>query len=228
MKKSKHKNKIGGPFVPLLTDMLEAPATRALSHGAFRLYVALKRQCNPELADRRNGRVYLSQRRAREEIGSKRERISRWYRELQFYGFIVMTAPGNLGLEGRGKAARWRLTELGFMNEPPTKDYLKWRGPKFRDLKIQNPGPQKGATLDPKRGPLVDPKRGPPEAESGPQKGAKGNAGSGPQKGAITKSYHCMVPSAGSAGGEQQARPSRRRPDGATAEVVPMRRGPRS
>ena len=45
------------PFLPLLVDMLDAPATKALSHGAFRLYVALKRQYNPDFSDRRNGRV---------------------------------------------------------------------------------------------------------------------------------------------------------------------------
>ena len=39
MKHRKTQTKIGGAFVPLLVDMLEAPATKALSHGAFRLYV---------------------------------------------------------------------------------------------------------------------------------------------------------------------------------------------
>ena len=63
------------PFVPLLVDMLDAPATKALSHGAFRLYVALKRQYNPDLSDRRNGRVYLSQRRAHQEIRSNASRL---------------------------------------------------------------------------------------------------------------------------------------------------------
>ena len=63
MKNRKTKNRLP-PFLPLLVDMLDAPATKALSHGAFRLYVALKRQYNPDLSDRRNGRVYLSQRRA--------------------------------------------------------------------------------------------------------------------------------------------------------------------
>jgi hypothetical protein len=36
-----------GAFVPLLVDMLEAPATKALSHGVSGLYVGLKRQYNP-------------------------------------------------------------------------------------------------------------------------------------------------------------------------------------
>lgn len=208
------------PFLPLLVDMLDAPATKALSHGAFRLLVALKRQYNPDSSDRRNGRVFLSQRRAQQEIGSNREEIARWYRELQHYGFIVMTERGRLGLEGKGKAPRWRLTELGFMNEPPTKDFLRWRGVKFRDQKKQNPGPEKAATLDRKRLPLVDRKRQPPEAQGGPEKAAKGNAQSGPEKGSITKSYHCV--------GAQSLPLPRGRAGRATAKVVPLHREPRS
>ena len=170
------------PFLPLLVDMLDAPATKALSHGAFRLYVALKRQYNPDLSDRRNGRVYLSQRRAHQEIRSKREQIARWYRELEYYGFIVMTERGRLGLNGKGKAPRWRLTELGFMNDLPTKDFLRWKGVKFCDQKNQNPGPEIGATLAPKTGPLLAPKSGPPEAESGPENGSQREGRKWPRK----------------------------------------------
>ena len=105
-----------------------------------------------------------------------------------------MTERGYLGLDGKGKAPRWRLTELGFMNDPPTKDFLRWRGAKFRDQKNQNPGPENAATLDPKTGPLVDPKTGPPKARSGPENGSKGRARSGPENGAITKSHHLVGP----------------------------------
>jgi hypothetical protein len=43
MKNRKTKNRLP-PFLPLHIEMLDAPATKALSHGAFRLYAALKRQ----------------------------------------------------------------------------------------------------------------------------------------------------------------------------------------
>ena len=138
MKNCKTKNRLP-PFLPLLVDMLDAPATKALSHGAFRLYVALKRQYNPNTSDRRNGCVYLSQRRAQQEIRSDRMQIARWYRELQYYGFIVMTAPGCLGLDGKGKAPRWRLTNSGYMNDLPTKDFLRWRGISSVTRKIRTP-----------------------------------------------------------------------------------------
>lgn len=193
MKNRKSKNRLP-PFLPLFNEMLDAPATKALSHGAFRLYVALKREFNSNISDRWNGRIYLSQRRAHEEIRSKREQIARWYRELEFYGFIIMTEQGCLGLEGRGKAPRWRLTELPYMNEPPTKDFMRWRGTKFRDHKDKKPGPEKGSTLDPKTGPVVDPKTGPHKGVSGPKNGTKAKAGSGPENGSITKSHHCSGP----------------------------------
>src|SRR5262249_5790158 len=55
-------------------------------------------------------------------------------------GFIVMTEPGCLGVDGKGKAPHWRLTEAewpGGRNGNtwmlPTKNYLKWDGMKFRD-----------------------------------------------------------------------------------------------
>ena len=68
---------------------------------------------------------------------------------MQHYGFIVMTEAGCLGLNGRGKAPHWRLTELGYMTDPPTRDFLKWdgtlfqgqRSPKDYFRKKQNPVP---------------------------------------------------------------------------------------
>jgi hypothetical protein len=61
-----------------------------------------------------------------------------WFRELQHYGFIVMVTPGVLGVEGKGKAPRWRLTELGYMREPPTHDFRRWMGTNSKRQK-QNP-----------------------------------------------------------------------------------------
>jgi hypothetical protein len=150
MKHKKTKNRLP-PFTPLFNETLDAPATRALSHGAFRLYVALKRQFNHKVSERQNGRIYLSQRDAQQEIGSNREEIARWYRELQHFGFIVMTTPGCLGLEGKGKAPKWRLTELPYMGERATNDFLRWNEVPFRDQKKQNPGPEKAATSGPEK-----------------------------------------------------------------------------
>lgn len=117
------------PFVPLLVDTLDSAAWRALSHGARSLYVALRRRYNQKLHN--NGRIFLSQRTAAKELGSHHDQVVRWYRELQYYGFIVRTRGPALGVGGRGKAPHWRLTELGYMAEPPTREYERWDGTPF-------------------------------------------------------------------------------------------------
>ena len=121
------------PFVPLFVATIEAPAWIAMSHGAKALYISLKRRYFPH--DHNNGRIFLSQRNAAKELRSHHNQIARWFRELQHYGFIVVTQPGCLGIEGRGKAPRWRLTELGYQRELPTRDFLRWNGVKFQPPK---------------------------------------------------------------------------------------------
>jgi hypothetical protein len=127
------------PFVPLLLITINSPAWKALSHGARSLFVSLRRRYSPNFHN--NGRIFLSQRTAAKEIGSHHNEIARWFRELQFYGFIVMTRGGSLGVEGRGKAPHWRLTELGYMNELPTRDFDRWAGTKFVDQKTKPRAP---------------------------------------------------------------------------------------
>jgi hypothetical protein len=124
------------PFVPLLIDTLDTPAWKAMSHGARSLYVALKRQYNVQ--SHNNGRMFLSQRKAAHDVGSHHNEIARWFRELQHYGFIVKTAPGYLGGDRKGKAPRWRLTELGYMHNPPTRDFRRWNGTAFKDQKTKS------------------------------------------------------------------------------------------
>jgi DNA-binding transcriptional MocR family regulator len=135
------------PFVPLLKATLASPAWRAMSHGARSLYVSLKARYNS--GQHNNGRVFVSQRTASQEIGSSYTEIARWFRELQHYGFLVQTKGGSLGLNGKGTAPHWRLTECGYMNDPPTRDFGRWDGTKFKDCvsrrrrpKEQNPVPE--------------------------------------------------------------------------------------
>jgi hypothetical protein len=140
---SKHKNRLP-PFVPLLVSTIESPAWRALSHGARSLYVSLKRR-----APKDRNTAYLSHRHAERELGSSRRMVARWFAELKHYGFIVLERHGCLGVEGKGKSPVWRLTERGNTSrasangcfEPPSNDFLKWDGTRFRPpSKKQNPG----------------------------------------------------------------------------------------
>jgi hypothetical protein len=122
---------IEGPFVALLKDTLGSPAWRSMSHGARSLYICLKSRYHSK--QHNNGRLHVSQREAMKEIGSSIEQIARWFRELQHFGFIVMTTPGHLGLDGKGKAPHWRLTEIGYMHDSPTREFRHWDGTKFTD-----------------------------------------------------------------------------------------------
>jgi hypothetical protein len=127
---SKHKRGKTELFVMVLQETLDAPAWRALSHGARSLYIALKRRhrSNPNT----NGKIFLSQRQAAIELGSNRDYVARWFRELQYYGFTLMTRRGSLGLEGKGKAPNWRLTDIAYKDDPPSRDFMKWNGVPFQ------------------------------------------------------------------------------------------------
>ena len=133
------KKNSGPPFVMVTNQVLDAPAWRAMSHGARSLYVALKRRYWPN--KKNNGRIYLSVRHAAKELESGRTQIIRWFRELQYYGFIVMMTAGCLGVNGKGQAPHWRLTEMSYMRgtssrgveDMPTMDFLKWNGVRFGD-----------------------------------------------------------------------------------------------
>ena len=62
---------------------------------------------------RKSATIYLSNRLAARELKASRQKIREWFAELEHYGFIVLAIPGCLGVDGKGKAPHWRLTELG-------------------------------------------------------------------------------------------------------------------
>jgi hypothetical protein len=109
-----------------------------MSHGAKYLYLALKRR-----ASYAGNRAYLSYRLARQELRAGPQKIKEWYAELQHYGFIELAQHHCLGVDGRGKAPHWRLTEkgqAGAAGELPSKEFLRWDGVLF------DPKPYRRAT----------------------------------------------------------------------------------
>ncbi len=116
------------PYVQVLKPTLKEPAWKALSYGARCLYITLKSYYFGD----NNGRVYLGVRKAARELGASRSSTEIWFRDLTEHGFIVSTSGGFLGSDGKGTATSWRLTELGFMGEQPTKDYKDWPNIKNR------------------------------------------------------------------------------------------------
>jgi hypothetical protein len=170
------------PFVPLFRETLRSPAYRQLSSGARALFTALCGRCF-----KNNGHVYLSQRDAEEELGHKdRHDIANWFRELQHYGFIVQTEGASLGVNGKGKAPHWRITDIptrnasgqmdttkdflrwdGVLFEPHVRSSRRWNGRKQATLKKQNPGGHVATTVGGTSPPEVGGTSPPPDDESG-------------------------------------------------------------
>jgi hypothetical protein len=127
------------PFVPLLCETAKTPAFKMLSFGARWLFMGLTAQLKNDNSN--NGRVFLSQRKAAEWLGRKdRTEIANFYRELEHYGFLVKTSAGCLGVEGKGKAPHYRVTDRKACNgrgeiEPPTGEFLRWDGTVFEPHK---------------------------------------------------------------------------------------------
>jgi hypothetical protein len=149
MSKAKDKGRLA-PFVPVDLEVLRSPAWRATSFGARWLYVHLKRRWSHK--QKNNGRLFMSQRDAQEEMGAtNRDSIGRWFRELQHYGFIVMTSAGCLGVDGKGKAPHWRLTDwkhrAGAMAIPgcwQQRTSTDGTGRNFKTIEARLNGPENG------------------------------------------------------------------------------------
>jgi hypothetical protein len=123
-----------------------------------------------------------------------------------------MTEEGCLGVDGKGKAPHWRLTEFeapggrgGNTWMLPTKDYLKWDGTKFRDdrgavlrekNRKQNPGPQMKARVTRKSRPPLARKSRPLHSASGPQMKAISDTPPGPQMRSILRFTTLLHPCA--------------------------------
>jgi len=179
-------------FTAMFVDTTGSAAWRATSHGARSLFHALKRRYNRVVC----GAVYLSARKAADELGSNKDYVTRWFRELQYYGFIVMMTPGHLGSEGVGKAPHWRITDEWYHDQSPTRDFQKWDGERFREQKSpshylrkkQNPVPQTGDGVSLKLGTVASPKLGTPACSTVPQTGDIKIAEPVPQTGDISSS----------------------------------------
>jgi hypothetical protein len=156
MSKSKH-GKIDGQFVAVLVTTLDSPAWKALSHGAKVLFVNLKRK-----VPRDTNRAFLSYREAGKALSSGPNKLREWYAELQHYGFIVLAIPHSLGVDGKGRAPHWRLTELGNVKglnglpDYPTRDFLKWDGVLFDPLPFRDKRGSKRWEDRQKQNPVMD------------------------------------------------------------------------
>jgi len=186
--KPRNSAKIHGGFVALLTATMRADAWRAMSHGARSLYVLLKTHYNRKLG---NG-VYVSTRDAAEQLGSNRNFVCRWFRELEYYGFIRMVSPAYHGV-GSGVAPHWRLTDEKYLDASPTREFEKWDGVKFRVQKSpkhylsknKSRGTTSATSVAPVVGPLAAPQT-PPAPDSGTISGSIETQEAGTTNGSIS------------------------------------------
>jgi hypothetical protein len=194
MSRKRFKGRIKGPFVALLKDTLKTPAWKALSYGARSLYVVLKWRYNNNTTNA----VFVSTRVAAQELGAGRDNVRHWFRELEFYGFIVKVRLAHHGVNGHGKAPHWRLTEESYLQKEPTRDFLRWDGNRINKtrnarrrhrldtlLKNRIRGPGVRSSVVPASGPLV-PNSKAQNGTSGPGVGAISAPGTGPGVKAIT------------------------------------------
>jgi hypothetical protein len=170
-------------FVPLIRETLKSAAYNQLSLGARALFTALSAKCV-----KNNGHVYLSLRDAGKALNHQnRNDLANWFRELVHYGFLVMTEAASLGVDGKGKAPHWRITDKPTRNAATgqwdtTKDFLRWDGVVFEPhvrpsrrwnarkeeaLKKQNPGRHVRTAVDDTSVPVLGGTFVPPEEESG-------------------------------------------------------------
>lgn len=151
MSKKWGKEKIGGQFTPILHETMDCPAWKQLSHAAKWLYVLLKRR---HMSGRNT--AWLSFRDASKELRGSHRKVATLFAELVHYGFVVKVRHGTLGVEGKGLATVWRLTELGTTRkhsnsdvfEPGTKDYLKWDGVLYEPQKTKARFPRSPHPVD--------------------------------------------------------------------------------
>jgi len=119
------------PFVPLFRHTIKSPAWKVTSVGARATFFELKTNYNTKAQNA----VYLASRTGGKQLNASKNSITKWLRELEFYGFIVKVRGAHLGLEGVGKAALYRLTDCHYAGQAPTYDFQNWTGELFKPAK---------------------------------------------------------------------------------------------
>ncbi|WP_366914660.1 helix-turn-helix domain-containing protein [Roseovarius sp.] len=149
----------------------ELPAWKALSFPAREAYFHLRVRCFAEAKSKRNnnGEVFRSLRKLASDMGCSVKTAGAALADLQAKGWIVATEPWQRGVDGKGRAATFKLSMLPMPNAPATQEPTRWqdgndfpvtvyenyrpkpRGVKRANLKIQNPPPHSGTPLCPSR-----------------------------------------------------------------------------
>jgi Helix-turn-helix domain len=134
-KKQKDKGR-QPPWISVFRHTWKSAAWKVLSVGARATYVELAANYNTKSQNA----VFLSARTAAKALGVSKNTAGKWLHELEHYGFIVLIQGHHLGLNGAGKASRYRLTDRYYAGKEPTYDFQNWDGVLFDSEK--NPVPK--------------------------------------------------------------------------------------
>lgn len=111
MGRDKRNEKRSEHWTKMIRHTMEEPAWRALSTTAQALYPWLKLEWHGPDANN-NGNIRLSVRQAAMRLGVGRDTAARAFHDLQAKGFIVLTQPSHLGVDGAAMSPAYELTEL--------------------------------------------------------------------------------------------------------------------
>ncbi|MGD9800151.1 MAG: hypothetical protein AB7V02_06075 [Parvularculaceae bacterium] len=109
-------------FVQIYKSMMDSAAWRDLSPGGRAAVLEVCRFYNGS----NNGEIFLSARKAGELLNVRPATAASYLKDAEAHGFIAQVENGCLGLNGKGVAAKWRLTFQPANNQPPTRDYKSW------------------------------------------------------------------------------------------------------
>lgn len=144
-------------FTPWVKAHRLLPAWKALTFPARDAYFHLQVRCfaqtaqkNPKVRNN-NGQIFRAARDLAADMGCSPKTAMAALADLQAKGWIVATELGCLGVEGQGKATKFRLTMLdtgsGKSRKPATKEPTRWQeGCDYPVLMYQPylPKPRKG------------------------------------------------------------------------------------
>jgi len=133
------------------------PAWKALSFAAREIYFHLQVRCFAETAQKNrkvvnnNGQVFRSPRDLALDMGCSQKTVMAGLADLQAKGWIIATKLGRLGVEGKGRTAKFRLTMMpmgsGSSLKAATQEPKRWcEGQDYEVLVYRpyKPKPRKG------------------------------------------------------------------------------------
>lgn len=127
----------------------ELQAWKALSFPAREAYFHLQVRCFADTAQSKanvinnNGEIYRSPRDLAYDMGCSQKTAMAALADLQAKGWIVATELGHLGVDGKGKTTKFRLTMMdmgsGRSREASTKEPTRWKEGADYDVKMYKP-----------------------------------------------------------------------------------------